>query len=158
MEEEELYLYLATLAMVISLELVRSDSDGKQRPIYFVSKVSTGVETRYAEFDRIELALQVAAKKLCQYFQANTIVVLISSPIRGLLHKPDVSRQLPKWEVELSEFNIKYHPRLAIKGQVLDDIIFESSDVHPCELSNRVWALETDGSSKVGVGGAIMVL
>ena len=36
---EELYLYLATSAIVVSAALVRSDKDGKQQPIYVVSKM-----------------------------------------------------------------------------------------------------------------------
>ena len=30
-----------------------------------------------------------------------------------------------KWAIELSEYGIKYQPRLAIKGQVMADFIVE---------------------------------
>ena len=108
----------------MSTTLVRSDEDGKQKPIYFVSKVLTNVETRYTDFERI-----VESKKLFSYFQAHTIVVLIGYLIRAVLHKPDASRRLLKWTMELSEFDIEYHSRSAIKGQALIDFIVEMSDL-----------------------------
>ena len=30
-----------------------------------------------------------------------------------------------KWAIELSEYNIKYQPRLALKGQLMTDFIAE---------------------------------
>ena len=48
---ENLYLYLATSATVMSSTLVRSSEGGKQRPVYFMSKVLTDVETRYIDFE-----------------------------------------------------------------------------------------------------------
>ena len=131
---EELYLYLATSAMVMSEALVRSNVDGRQKLVYFVSKMLTGAEIRYTNFEQIALAFIMAAKKLGPYFQAHTIVVLTSYPVRAILHKPDASRQLLKWVVELSEFDIEYCQRLVIKGQVLFDFIVELSNVQPQDL------------------------
>ena len=88
---EELYQYLVTLSSTVSVTLVRSDVDGRQKPIYFMSKMLTDAEIRYTNFERIVLALRMAGKKLCLYFQAHTIVVLTSYPIRATLHKLDAS-------------------------------------------------------------------
>ena len=71
----------------------------------------------------------MTAKKLCPYFQAHTIVMLTSYLIRAILNKPDASRRLLKWAVELSEFDIEYHTRSTIKGQIITDFIDELSDV-----------------------------
>ena len=128
---EELYLYLAALAMAVSVALVRLDPRNKQRLVYFISKVLIDVETKYTDFERMALALRVAAKKLQPYFQAHTIVVHTSSSIRAVLHKPDASGRLLKWAIELSDFDIEYHLRSAIKGKVLADFIVERSEVHP---------------------------
>ena len=100
----------------MSSTLVRSDGDNKLRSIYFVSKMLTNAKTRYTDFKQITLALRMAAKKLRSYFQVHTVVVLTNYPIRVVLHKPDALGWLLKWVVELSEFNIKYWPRSAIKG------------------------------------------
>ena len=100
----------------MSATLVQSDEDGNQKPIYFVSKVLTDAKMRYIDFGRIALALRKASKKLLSYFQAHTIVVLTIYPIMVVLHKPDALGRLLMWDMELSEFNIKYRPRSAIKG------------------------------------------
>ena len=46
-------------------------------------------------------------------------LVLTSYPIKVVLHKLDASRRLLKWAIELSEFDIAYRLRSAIKGQAL---------------------------------------
>ena len=70
----------------------------------------------------------MAAKKPPPYFLAHTIVVLTSSPIKAILHKPDKSGRLLKWAIELSEFNIEYRPITAVKGQALADFFMERSE------------------------------
>ncbi|XP_077251974.1 uncharacterized protein LOC143891236 [Tasmannia lanceolata] len=67
----------------------------------------------------------MAARKLRPYFQAHTIKVLTDQPLRQVLHRPDISGRLVKWVVELSEFDIQYAPRPAIKAQVLADFVAE---------------------------------
>ena len=114
-------------------------------------------KTRYA-FERIALALRMAANKLRPYFQAHTIIVLTNYLIRAILHKPDSSRQLLKWVVELIEFDIEYRPRSVIKGQVLADFIVKMSDVKPHDIGETLRILETDGLSRAVGGGAGMVL
>ena len=74
------------------------------------------VETRYINFERVALALRMASKKLRLYFQAHTIVVLSSYPIRAVLHKSDASGWLLKRIMELSEFDIEYPLRSVKKG------------------------------------------
>ncbi|XP_077232665.1 uncharacterized protein LOC143870036 [Tasmannia lanceolata] len=57
--------------------------------------------------------------------KAHTIKVLTDQPLRQVLHRPDISGRLVKWAVELSEFDIQYAPRPAIKAQVLADFVAE---------------------------------
>ena len=144
--------------MAVRATLVRLDYDKRQRPVYFVSKALTEVETRYSDFKRVALELRMATKKLRLYFQIHTIVVLTSSPIKAILHKPYMSGRLLKWVVELSEFDIEYWPRTAIKGQALVDFILESLDTHSQEVGIEKWVLEMDGSSRAQGGGAGIVL
>ena len=98
--------------------------------MYFFNKALFEVETRYLDFERVALALQMAAKKLRPYFQVHTIVVLTGLLIIAILHKPNATRSLLKWVVELSEFDIAYRPRTVIKRQALVDFIVESLDAH----------------------------
>ncbi len=41
------------------------------------------------------------------------------------MNKPDAVGRLIQWAVELSEFDIEYRPRQAIKAQALADFIAE---------------------------------
>ena len=63
------------------------------------------------------------------------------------------------WVVELSEFDIQYHPRTAIKGQVVADFIaeFTLKDGQTAEKIPQ-WNIYTNGSSNRQVGGAGIVL
>ncbi|XP_077246080.1 uncharacterized protein LOC143885934 [Tasmannia lanceolata] len=67
----------------------------------------------------------MAARKLRPYLQAHTIKVLTDQQLRQVLHRPDTLGRLVKWAVELSEFDIQYMPRPAIKAQVLADFVVE---------------------------------
>ena len=75
--------------------------------------------------EKLILALVTTARKLQPYFQAHTIEVLTKHPMRQILHKQETSERLIKWVIELSEFNIRYKPRMATKGLVLADFIVE---------------------------------
>ena len=70
-------------------------------------------------------ALVTAAWELKPYFQAHTIVVLTDKPLRRAMSSPEAIEWMVLWAVELSEFDIQYRPRTAIKGQVVDDFIVE---------------------------------
>lgn len=72
-------------------------------------------------------AVVVASRKLRPYFLAHKIEVLTDQPISQILHKSDVLGRLVKWTIELSQYDIEYMPRKAIKGQVLADFVAELS-------------------------------
>ncbi|XP_038715980.1 uncharacterized protein LOC120009442 [Tripterygium wilfordii] len=99
-EGEVLYLYLATTDHAVSAVLLREE-DKMQKPVYYVSEVMIDAETRYTEAEKFALALVTAARKLRPYFQAHTIVVLTDQPLKNILQKPDTSRRLIKWSIEL---------------------------------------------------------
>ena len=134
---------------------MKTDDEGRQRHVYFMSKMLTDAETRYTKFEQIALALRMATKKLRLYFQAHTIVVLTSYPIRAILHKLDASEKLLKWAVKLSEFNIVYCLRSSTKGQVLINFIAELSNMPKDSISEPLKILETKGSSKAVGEGAV---
>ena len=75
--------------------------------------------------EKLAFALLIAAQKLKPYFQAHTIVVLTNKPLRKAMSSPEVAGRMALWAVELSEFDIQYHPRTAVKGQVVADFIAE---------------------------------
>ncbi|KAK3019375.1 hypothetical protein RJ639_003955 [Escallonia herrerae] len=149
---EDLFIYLSISEVAVSTVLIREE-EGKQRPVYYISKVLQDVETRYPRIDKVALALVTSARKLRPYFQSHTIVVLTDQPLGKVLQNPDASGRLVNWSVELGEFDIKYQPRTAIKAQALSDFVVECTipeDPRQLILSevSDPWLLYVDGSSK----------
>jgi hypothetical protein len=91
-EGEPLYIYLAASDKAVSAAIIRNDS-GEQRPVYYTSKTMNGAETRYLPLEKSALALFITAKKLPHYFQAHTMVVLTSLPLKALFRSLDFSGQ-----------------------------------------------------------------
>ena len=114
-EGELLTLYLAISDFSTSAVLVK-DKERVQHPVYNCSRVLRGAEERYPWMEKLILALVTAAQKLRPYFQAHTIEVPTEYPMKQVLHKPEVSGRLMKWAIELSEFDIRYKLKTAIKG------------------------------------------
>ncbi|GJY13758.1 reverse transcriptase domain-containing protein [Tanacetum coccineum] len=163
-EHEELIIYLAAAKEAISAVLM-TDREGKQIPVYFVSRALRGPEVNYTPMEKLVLALLSASKRLKRYFQAHTIVVITDQPIKQLLSSSEMSGRMLKWKFELEGYDIQYRPRTAIKGQILADFIVERPEeespdelmAEPEELPEP-WTLFTDGSSCVDGSGAGLIL
>ncbi|CAL2260514.1 unnamed protein product [Prunus armeniaca] len=46
-------------------------------------------------------------------------------PLRSILHSPDASQRLMKWAIKLSQYDLLYRPKTAIKAQALADFVAE---------------------------------
>ena len=155
---EELYLYLAVSQAAVSAALVREE-DRSQRLVYFISRAFRGAEARYPQMEKLAFTLVTAARKLKPYFQAHTIIVLTDRPLRRAMSSPEAARQMALWVVELSEFDIQYHPRTAIKGQVVADFINEFAQSEDKGEENAAqWNIHTDISSNRRTRGADVVI
>ena len=63
------------------------------------------------------------------------------------------------WAIELSEFDIQYRPRTAIKGQIVADFIVEfTNDKDKGAEESPMWSIHTDGSCNRQAGEAGIVL
>ena len=120
---ETLYLYIVVSDVSISAALFKEDEHQQQKPIFFTSKFLSEAETRNTHLEQAALALKIAAKKLHPYFQEHPIIVLTDLPLRSTIHKLDLSWQMARWAIELSEFDIQFKPRLWLKGQVLVEFL-----------------------------------
>ena len=161
-EGELLTLYLAVSDFSTSAVLVR-DKERVQHPVYYCSRALSGAEERYPKMEKLILALVIAARKLHPYFQAHTIEVPTEYPMKQVLHTPEVSGRLMKWAIELSEFDIRYKPKTAIKGQVLADFVMEFAPVQLAEPAQSrddlpIWKLSVDGASNAQGSGAGLIL
>ena len=65
-----------------------------------------------------------------------------------------------QWAIELSQFDIEYHPRTAIKAQALADFIVEFTlpDKDGLTDETKWWTIQTDGSSAQKRGGVRVVI
>ena len=113
--------------------------------------------------EKLILALVTASRKLHPYFQAHTIEVPTEYPMKQVLHKPETSGRLMKWAIELSEFNIIYKPKTAIKGQVLADFIMEFTSAELAKNAQTmtdlpIWKLSVDGASNAQGSRAGLIL
>ncbi|GKV20496.1 hypothetical protein SLEP1_g30616 [Rubroshorea leprosula] len=179
---ETLFLYIAATTEAVSAALIRQEQK-RQRPVYFVSKVLQELEKRYAPLEKLAYAVIIAARRLRYYFLGHKITVLTNYPLRHVLHKPDLAGRLVKWSIELTEFDVEFHPRKATKAQILADFIIKLSKEEkaaldtplPTPLAKRqsseieeeqarvippdlCWVLHVDGSSSENGSGAGIIL
>ncbi|XP_059627328.1 uncharacterized protein LOC132270143 [Cornus florida] len=155
---EKLFLYLRVSSIATSAVLIRC-KEGKQFPVFYVSKTMSEPERRYSRAERMILSLVNAKRKLKHYFESHPIVVLTTFPLRMILHKPDLSGRVTKWAIELSLFDIAYEPRTAIKGQAVADFLLDCDAEDTVEdYSYSWWKLFVDGSSnQMGAGIGIQL-
>ena len=121
---KDLILYLPVSQTTVSSALIQEE-DGVQKPAYYTSQAFKGVEAQYPSIEKMVFALIVASRKLQPYFQAHMIIVLTDQPMKKAINRPDAARRMILWVVQLGEFDIKYHPRMAIKAQALANFVAE---------------------------------
>ncbi|XP_025661836.1 uncharacterized protein [Arachis hypogaea] len=153
---EPLYLYLAITEGALTTVLVREEGKAQQ-PIYFVSRALQGAKLRYSKLEKLALALLVSSRRLRQYFQSHQVVVKTDQGIRQVLQKPDLAGRMMTWAIELSQYDIGYEPRHAIKVQAMADFLVEVTG-NPTEDTDTRWKLHVDGASNQTSGGAKIIL
>nr|XP_023871640.1 uncharacterized protein LOC111984244 [Quercus suber] len=155
-EGEDLLLYLAVSETAVSSALIREEVQ-IQRPVYYTSQAFQGAEARYPKIEKLAFALIVASRKLRPYFQAHPILVMTDQPLRKAMSRPNAAGRMVQWVVELSQFDVDYRPRVAIKAQALADFVAEFTTAEQGPGSEH-WTIHTDGSAALGIGGVGMIL
>lgn len=113
--------------------------------------------------EKLTFALVTAARKLRPYLQAHTIVVHMNHPFQTAMNKPDVVKWLIQWAIKVSEFDIDYRTRMAVKAQALADFIaeFTAKKDEPREEDIQKlprWTINIDESSTKLVGWVGVIL
>ena len=161
-EGELLTLYLTVSDFATSAALVR-ERDRVQQPVYYCSRALRGAEERYPKMEKLILALVTTSKRLRPYFQAHTIEVPTEYPMKQILHKLETSGRLIKWAIELSELDIRYKPRITVKGHILADFIMEFTLPQSTEATQLapdlpIWRLSVDRAANAQGSGAELIL
>ena len=119
-----LILYIAALDHSLGALLAQNNDQGKEKALYYLSRTLVGAEHNYTPIEKICLALVFAVQKLRHYMLAHSVTLISrADPLKYLMTKPMPSGRLAKWSLILSEFEIKYVPQQAIKGQALADFL-----------------------------------
>ncbi|RDX91446.1 rnhA, partial [Mucuna pruriens] len=107
----------------------REEREGNQWP---------GADLRYQKIEKAALAVVVASRRLCPYFQNFGIVVKTDLPIRQELRKPDLAGRMVAQA--LADF--------------LTELILGEADGSVDETNAGEWYLSVDGSSNHSGSGA----
>jgi hypothetical protein len=130
--------------------------DGKEKVVFYLSRRMLDTETRYHEIEKLCLYLFFTCTKLWHILLFVEIIVICKSHvIKHMLSAPVLKGRLRKWMFALSEFDIRYQPAKAVKGQALADLIVERINTNVATLSVRACAMYFDGSAcedRCGVG------
>ena len=79
-------------------------------------------ELNYSFIEKAYLAIVFASQKLPHYLLTHKVKLISKiDPLKYLLKKIALTGRLAKWVMILSEFDIKYVDRKAIKGQAIAD-------------------------------------
>ncbi|XP_074314330.1 uncharacterized protein LOC141649542 [Silene latifolia] len=135
---------------------------------YYINKSLLPAETRYTSLEKLVLALVTASHKLRPYFESHTISVITNYPLKTIMRKPELSRRMAKWSVHLSEYDLKFEPRTAIKSQALADFVSDfcpslqtqaEQDILSLEeyKGEQVLELHVDGASNAKGAGVGLV-
>ena len=79
--------------------------------------------------------------------------------MKRAINSPETARRMTLWAIELSEFDVQYRPRTAVKGQIVANFIAEYTQSE-CKGAEGLglWSIYTDGLSNQHAGGAGVVI
>nr|AAU10741.1 putative polyprotein [Oryza sativa Japonica Group] len=102
--------------------------------------------------------------------KAHRVTVVTSYPLGQILHNREGTGRVVKWAIELSEFDLHFEPRHAIKSQALADFVAEwtpapepisvpEASSGPSQLPHTAyWVMQFDGSLSLQGAGAGVTL
>jgi ribonuclease HI len=158
-QDRPFYIYLSVGDTSIT-SLVVQVYDGKEKVVFYLSRRMLDMETRYPEIEKLCLCLFFTCTKLRHILlSAEVIVICKSDVIKHMLSAPVLKGRLGKWMFALLEFDIRYQPAKAVKGQALTDLIVERINTNIATLSVRAWAMYFDVSTcEDGCGIGILLV
>ena len=167
-------LYTRALDYSLGALLAQENDGGKEAALYYLSHRLVGAEHRYSPVEKECLAMMFAVQKLRHYLLSNTIYLISRiNLLKVLVTKAgSLNARLAKWSILLSQFDIRYVPQKAIKGQALADFLAEhplpkdsplrddlpDEPVYSVETSspNASWNMYFDGATRTNEKGKLI--
>ena len=89
--------------------LAEKEEDGKEKLVYFISKILKKYETRYTSIEKLCQCIVFDIERLRYYMiNSTTHVLTLVDPLRCLMSKPCFNGRLAKWIMLLQEFDLKF--------------------------------------------------
>ena len=88
----------------------------EQISVYYISHALAGAEINYPLIEKFTYMLVMASRKLRPYFEGCKVIILTHQPLNNILQWLDASGRLLKWAVELSQYDLIFEVRRAIKA------------------------------------------
>jgi ribonuclease HI len=153
------YIYLSVGDISIASVVVQV-YDSKEKVVFYLSRRMLDTETRYHEMEKLCLCLFFTCTKLRHILLFVEIIIICKlDVIKHMLSAPVLKGWVGKWMFTLLEFDIRYQPAKAVKGQALADLIAERINTNIATLSVRTWAMYFDGSAcEDGCGIGILLV
>jgi hypothetical protein len=131
------YIYLSVGDTSIASVVVQV-YDSKEKVVFYLSRRMLDTETRYHEMEKLCLCLFFTCTKLRHILLFAEIIIICKSVIiKHMLLASMLKGRLGKWMFALSEFDIRYQPTKAVKGQALANLIAERINTNIVTLSVR---------------------
>lgn len=113
-------LYISTTKSALGALLAQNDNEGCERVVYYINHTLVGYELNYSPIECDCLEIFFTTQKLRHYMlNHQTMLFAKIDPLKYLLSKVALIGCMAKWLMVLSEYDIQYVERKAIKGQVI---------------------------------------
>nr|CAD39750.2 OSJNBa0059D20.20 [Oryza sativa Japonica Group]CAE01987.1 OSJNBb0033G08.3 [Oryza sativa Japonica Group] len=103
----------------------------------------------------------MTSRKLHHYFQTHRVTVVSSFPLGEVVRNKDAVGLIAKWVVELSQFDVHFVPRTAIKSQLLADFVADwtmPENRSDSQTDSETWTMAFDGALNSQGAGAGFIL
>ncbi|XP_054797568.1 uncharacterized protein LOC129302695 [Prosopis cineraria] len=127
----------------------RDDSGKKERAIYFLSKKFNECEARYLVIERTCCGLVWVTRRLRQYMlYYTTWLISRVDPLKYIFESPHIVGRVLKWQVVLSEYDIKHVMQKSVKEESCDEGNNEEQE----------WEMYFDGAANMHGNGVGVVI